>query len=528
MSSNKIAEEIIKNVDYSLYLVTDSDLVPRGRNFYTHVEEALKGGVTIVQLREKKLDTGPFIERANKLHAITQKYGVPLIINDRVDVALASNAEGVHIGADDMDATRARQLIGPDKILGVSVRNRKEFNKVVKKNEEVRIDYIGVGAVYSTNTKAVKVPPLGTDGAQQINVFHNTLGLNMKCVLIGGINESNIQEVWRDTVFVMLTENDFAAQKGVDGLAIVSDIMGSYNPKKKVEELISLIETAKHTVSKFPYHLKPKKSLTHFITNSVVQNFSANVCIATGGSPIMSEFNPEFEDLTKIDGAGLVLNMGTPTVHSLKTYKNAIRHYSANRKLIVFDPVGCSATSARKNLAASIMQELALYPYVIIKGNKAEIFHLAGIKGTSMHGVDSDDTKDIWNHQQELKQFVINRKKTLVITGEVDHIIIGTGIGRPVQWYAIDGGHKLMAKVTGSGCALGGVIARYASGNEPQMVPDSIVFAVTIYKEAGFRAAQTSDGPGTFATKFLDELYKLENSKNKNLKNTLIWHKTIY
>lgn len=114
-------------IDYSLYLVTNNEMVPEGLDIYTQVEKSLKNGVTIVQLREKDLDTGEFIKRAEKIHQLTKKYNVPLIINDRIDVALAIDAEGVHVGQDDMDPALVRKMIGNDKILGVSTRCEEEL-----------------------------------------------------------------------------------------------------------------------------------------------------------------------------------------------------------------------------------------------------------------------------------------------------------------------------------------------------------------------------------------------------------------
>ena len=116
-------------VDYTLYLVTDSGMVPESSSFLKQVEDSINSGATIVQLREKSLSTLEFIKRAEQVHKLTQKQGIPLIINDRVDVALAVNAEGVHVGQDDMPAAIARKLIGDDKILGVTCLMLLRFRK---------------------------------------------------------------------------------------------------------------------------------------------------------------------------------------------------------------------------------------------------------------------------------------------------------------------------------------------------------------------------------------------------------------
>ena len=137
----------MKNVDLSLYLVTDnSDDVEK---FLNTIEEGIKGGVTVVQIREKTADTLEFYNLALKVKEITTKYDVPLIINDRVDVALAIDADGVHVGQSDMPCSVTRKLIGKDKILGVSAATIEE----AKKAEKDGADYIGTGAVFPTATK---------------------------------------------------------------------------------------------------------------------------------------------------------------------------------------------------------------------------------------------------------------------------------------------------------------------------------------------------------------------------------------
>ena len=131
-----------------LYLVTDRNL-SQGRSLEEVVSEAVIGGVTIVQLREKEATTGEFIELAIRLKEILKSYNVPLIINDRVDVALAVDAAGVHIGQSDMPYALARKLLGSDKIIGLSVENMDDLLKA----NELDVDYIGISPVYGTPTK---------------------------------------------------------------------------------------------------------------------------------------------------------------------------------------------------------------------------------------------------------------------------------------------------------------------------------------------------------------------------------------
>ena len=153
----------IKKIDYSLYLVTDRSLVPEGKAFLGQIERALEGGTTLVQLREKDTETGAFIDFALQVKELTRRFEVPLIINDRLDVALAIDAEGVHIGQDDMPLKEARRILGPKKIIGVSCNNEEEAAIAIADGA----DYLGIGAVWFTSTKKNIKEPMGIEGLQR-------------------------------------------------------------------------------------------------------------------------------------------------------------------------------------------------------------------------------------------------------------------------------------------------------------------------------------------------------------------------
>ena len=206
----------MKNIDLSLYLVTDkSDDVEK---FLNTIEEAIKGGVTVVQIREKTADTLDFYNLALQVKEITTKYDVPLIINDRVDVALAIDADGVHVGQSDMPCDVTRKLIGEDKILGVSAATIEE----AKKAERDGADYIGTGAVFPTKTKD-DAPSITKEDLKEI-----TESINIPTVAIGGITLENASQL-KDT--------------GIAGLSVVSAIMSSDNPKKSSEELLNIFNS---------------------------------------------------------------------------------------------------------------------------------------------------------------------------------------------------------------------------------------------------------------------------------------------
>ena len=201
----------MRKFDTSFYFITDSTNYSE-EEFLYRVEQALKGGVTLLQLREKDKSTREYIELAEKVHELTKKYHVPLIIDDRVDVALAIDAEGVHVGASDMPVATARKLMGENKIVGATAKTV----PWAKEACEQGADYLGVGAIYPTTTK-VKTVLTSTDTLRDIcNAV--TIPVNA----IGGLNKDNI---------------DVLKGIPVAGICVVSAIMKADNPKAAAEEL---------------------------------------------------------------------------------------------------------------------------------------------------------------------------------------------------------------------------------------------------------------------------------------------------
>lgn len=211
-----------KNIDLSLYLVTDQ-AASLGRPIEEVVEQAVAGGVTMVQLREKDAPTGQFVALAKKLMAILLPLGIPLIINDRVDVALAANADGVHIGQSDMTYQDARKLLGEDKIIGLSVEN---MNDLAVANT-LDVDYVGISPVFGTPTKTDTAQPFGIDGLKEAVRLstHPTVG-------IGGMNMQTAKDVM---------------QTGCDGIAVVSAICSAPDPTLASNQLKTVVDAHKTT-----------------------------------------------------------------------------------------------------------------------------------------------------------------------------------------------------------------------------------------------------------------------------------------
>ena len=201
----------MKTFDTSLYFITDSTSFTE-EEFLRRTEAALQGGVTFLQIREKDRSTREYIALAEKVHALTRKYNVPLIIDDRVDVALAMDAEGVHVGQSDMPVATARRLLGEEKIIGATAKTV----PWAKEAYEQGADYLGVGAIYPTTTK-VKTVLTSVDTLRDI-----CNAVPIPANAIGGLNKDNI---------------DILAGIPIAGICVVSAIMKAEDPKTAAEEL---------------------------------------------------------------------------------------------------------------------------------------------------------------------------------------------------------------------------------------------------------------------------------------------------
>lgn len=202
--------------DLSLYLVTDRDL-SLNRPIKEVVLRAVKGGVTMVQLREKTASTREFIQEAIAIKPILKDAKIPLIINDRVDVAMAIDADGVHLGQNDMHWKMARKIVGPDKLIGISIENKDQIEEA----NDADIDYIGISPVFTTPTKQELEYGLGLTGTSEI-----AANSRYPSVAIGGINATNALDV-------KLT--------GVNGISVVSAICSAADPESAARELIELM-----------------------------------------------------------------------------------------------------------------------------------------------------------------------------------------------------------------------------------------------------------------------------------------------
>ncbi len=211
------------NLDMTLYLVTDS-LDYSEENFLNIIEQACIGGITLLQIREKKIGGKAFLDLAYKVKKITDKYNIPLIIDDRVDIALAVDADGVHVGAEDIPVKKAREILGGNKIVGATAKTVKDA--VAAYNDGA--DYIGTGAIYPTTTKVItKITEVST-----LNDICKAVPIPV--VAIGGLNFDNM---------------DILNNSPIDGISVVSAIMKSKQPEKAAadlkEKVLKIVENNK-------------------------------------------------------------------------------------------------------------------------------------------------------------------------------------------------------------------------------------------------------------------------------------------
>ena len=204
-----------KDVDYRLYICTDSGLMTSA-TVEESVEAAVKGGAGVVQLREKNASTSELFELAGRVKAVTDRYNVPLLINDRIDIALAVGAAGVHLGQSDMPCDVARRILGEDSIIGITAATP----ELAVKAQADGADYLGVGAMFVTSTKS-DAKPNTRENLEKIRSL-----VDIPIVIIGGVKRSNVMKF---------------AGMGIDGAAVISDIIGDPDPESAAREMRKIL-----------------------------------------------------------------------------------------------------------------------------------------------------------------------------------------------------------------------------------------------------------------------------------------------
>lgn len=481
-----------------LYAVTDTSWL-RGRTLAQQVEEALRGGVTMVQLREKELQGEALEQEAREILALCRQYGVPLLINDDVMLAKKIGADGVHVGQDDMSAAKARELLGEDAIIGVTARTVEQALAA----QEAGADYLGSGAVFGTSTKK-DAKPMDPAYFQQI-----CESVSIPVVAIGGVTLDNIREL---------------EGRKMSGFAIVSGIFAAEDIETRTRDLWKAAQELclPGQVSRLKMEILRRHPVVQCITNIVTVNDCANALLAVGASPTMAHHPEEMEEFAAVCDA-LVCNMGA--TESLEAMMAAGKADTAGpSRPVVIDPVGCATSAFRRRKCLELID--AVHP-VCIRGNGAEIRALATDHRTA-RGVDdlflqektegpadkngqsgAEISEDQPSSDFSLSEETVRCARQLsrmtgaivIASGETDYVVCGDRV------YSVRGGSAWMTRVTGTGCMLSVLLGAFLSVENSALSAAACCGMMNVCAErAQEHTAAEHGGTGTFRVHLIDEL----------------------
>ena len=481
-----------------LYAVTDTSWL-RGRTLAQQVEEALRGGVTMVQLREKELQGEALEQEAREILALCRQYGVPLLINDDVMLAKKIGADGVHVGQDDMSAAKARELLGEDAIIGVTARTVEQALAA----QEAGADYLGSGAVFGTSTKK-DAKPMDPAYFQQI-----CESVSIPVVAIGGVTLDNIREL---------------EGRKMSGFAIVSGIFAAEDIETRTRDLWKAAQELclPGQVSRLKMEILRKHPVVQCITNIVTVNDCANALLAVGASPTMAHHPEEMEEFAAVCDA-LVCNMGA--TESLEAMMAAGKADTAGpSRPVVIDPVGCATSAFRRRKCLELID--AVHP-ACIRGNGAEIRALATDHRTA-RGVDdlflqektegpadkngqsgAEISEDQPSSDFSLSEETVRCARQLsrmtgaivIASGETDYVVCGDRV------YSVRGGSAWMTRVTGTGCMLSVLLGAFLSVENSALSAAACCGMMNVCAErAQEHTAAEHGGTGTFRVHLIDEL----------------------
>ncbi|KAJ3149038.1 hypothetical protein HDU89_004040 [Geranomyces variabilis] len=509
----------IGNIDLSLYLVTDRGLLPAGSDLLSVIAAALDGGVTLVQLREKTLDTKSFVALARRVLTVCRAARVPLLINDRLDVALAVDADGVHIGQNDMPLATARTLLGPDKIVGVTVENVEQALRAVAEGA----DYLGTAAIFATTTK--KHPdsftPLNFAGVQEI--LKAVAAYRIPVCTIGGINLQNVEDVLSKTV--VPAEAGDGPSCRLQGVAVVSAIVAQADPRAASAALVAKIRPlvnpplslvarpssalASDTAASALLdqiiaaygRVRSQKPLVHNITNYVVMNDTANVILQMGALPVMAHAVEEVAEITAISQA-LVLNIGTLSPQWIEAMRVSSTKAKSESIPVILDPVGAGATKFRTDTCGELLRMQAV---TVLKGNAGEIAALGGIEGLQMRGVESVGSLE--DPSRAISTLAKSLQTCVAMSGPIDTISDG------VRTVSVTNGNEWLGSMTGTGCSTTAMVACFAAvEKDPLVAAVGGLLCMGIAAEVAVKSGRVN-GPGSFKVALHDAISQLTSEQ---------------
>ena len=478
-----------------LYAVTDTSWL-RGRTLAQQVEEALRGGATMVQLREKELQGEALEQEAREILALCRQYGVPLLINDDVMLAKKIGADGVHVGQDDMSAAKARELLGEDAIIGVTARTVEQAVAAQKAGA----DYLGSGAVFTKKD----AKPMDPAYFQQI-----CESVSIPVVAIGGVTLDNIREL---------------EGRKMSGFAIVSGIFAAEDIETRTRDLWKAAQELclPGQVSRLKMEILRRHPVVQCITNIVTVNDCANALLAVGASPTMAHHPEEMEEFAAVCDA-LVCNMGA--TESLEAMMAAGKADTAGpSRPVVIDPVGCATSAFRRRKCLELID--AVHP-ACIRGNGAEIRALATDHRTA-RGVDdlflqektegpadkngqsgAEISEDQPSSDFSLSEETVRCARQLsrmtgaivIASGETDYVVCGDRV------YSVRGGSAWMTRVTGTGCMLSVLLGAFLAVENSALSAAACCGMMNVCAErAQEHTAAEHGGTGTFRVHLIDEL----------------------
>ena len=427
-------------------------------------------GQTDVPLKET------FETEARAVQAVCRSFHIPFIINDNVELAVKLDADGVHLGQDDMDPSEARKRLGPDKIIGVTAKTAAQAIAARKAGA----DYLGSGAVFGTDTKKDAKP---MDAAQLKTVCGS---VDIPVCAIGGITAQNIDKL---------------KGSGVSGFAIVSGIFAADDITKECRLLLKKANRIVYPsfcpegiMQEYLDKVAGMHPIVHCITNVVTVNDCANALLAAGASPTMAHHPMEAGEFTAAADA-LVLNMGA--TESMEAMFAAGRTAKKLNKPVVIDPVGCAGSVWRREQCLELIDTVSPS---CIRGNGAEIMALAGNVNTGQ-GVDDDADEDISGIIQSAAALSERTGAVVIASGETDIIVSKDRILK------VERGSSMMRRVTGSGCMLSVLLGAFlAAENSPDSVYACCTWMALCGEEAEQRTLGAGGGTGTYHLHLIDAM----------------------
>ena len=507
----------LKLEDCLLYAVTDTSWL-RGQTLAQQVEAALRGGVTMVQLREKTLKGQALEQEAEEILGLCRKYKVPLLINDDVMLAKKIGADGVHVGQSDMEAAKARSILGEDAIIGVTARTVEQAQAA----EKAGADYLGSGAVFGTSTKK-DARPMDPAYFQQI-----CESVSIPVVAIGGITYDNIRQL---------------QGRKMSGFAIVSGIFAAEDIESRTRQLWAEARELclPGQTQRLRGILQKRRPVVQCITNIVTVNDCANALLAIGASPTMAHHPEEMADFAAVSDA-LVCNMGaTESLEAMMAAGLAGKTgKSGAGRPIVIDPVGCASSAFRRRKCLDLID--AVHP-ACIRGNASEIMALVtdrntgrgvddpAVKNTAAQvseesgtaseagaastargaksGLDSDSRASAAAAAPAAKSGAIQAAMDLsqrtgaivTVSGETDYVVSGTRI------YEVPGGSAWMSRVTGTGCMLSSLMGAYLAVENSALSAAACCAMMNACAEKAYaETVRREGGTGTFHIALIDAL----------------------